>query len=127
MRHGINLMRLARNLKKYDIPFIGFEIHRDVGGLWDINSPTSTMYDSAHLISSKKMTEFSEFPMAEEVAIYPHHRQMAEYFRNYARHFDLYRNYEFSTEVISVQPQDGRWSVTTRCVANRQPGCLMVC
>lgn len=105
----------ARNLKKYHIPFIGFEIHSDVGGLWDINSPTSTMYDSAHLISSKKMTEFSEFPMAEEVAIYPHHRQMAEYFRNYARHFDLYRDYEFSTEVVSVQPQDGRWSVTTRC------------
>lgn len=104
----------ARNLKKYDIPFIGFEIHSDVGGLWDINSPTSTMYGSAHLISSKKMTEFSEFPMAEDVAIYPHHRQMAEYFRDYAQKFDLYRDYEFLTEVISVQPQEGRWSVTTR-------------
>mgnify|MGYP005751600229 CR=1 FL=1 len=105
----------ARNLKKYGIPFIGFEIHSDVGGLWDINSPTSTMYESAHLISSKKMTEFSEFPMAEDVAIYPHHRQMAEYFRQYARHFDLYRDYEFSTEVVSVLPQGDRWSVTTRC------------
>lgn len=104
----------ARNLAKYGIPFVGFEIHSDVGGLWDIDSPTSTMYESAHLISSKKMTEFSEFPMAEEVAIYPHHRQMAEYFRHYARHFDLYRHYEFSTEVVSVQPEDGRWSVTTR-------------
>ncbi len=103
----------ARNLKKYHIPFIGFEIHSDVGGLWDINSPTSTMYGSAHLISSKKMTEFSEFPMAEDVAIYPHHQQMAEYFRSYAQHFDLYRHYEFLTEVISVQPQDGRWLVTT--------------
>lgn len=105
----------ARNLARYGIPFVGFEIHSDVGGLWDINSPTSTMYDSAHLISSKKMTEFREFPMAEEVAIYPHHRQMAEYFRNYAGHFDLYRHYEFSTEVISVQPEGERWSVTTRC------------
>ena len=104
----------ARNLKKYDIPFTGFEIHSDVGGLWDINSPTSTMYESAHLISSKRMTEFSEFPMSDDVAIYPHHRQMAKYFRDYAEHFDLYRHYEFSTEVLSVERDGERWQVTTR-------------
>jgi hypothetical protein len=105
----------ARNLQKYGIPFLGFEIHSEVGGLWDINSPTSTMYESAHLISSKHMTEFSEFPMAEHVATYPHHRHMAEYFRDYARHFDLYRHYEFSTEVLSVTPEGERWQVVTRC------------
>ena len=53
----------ARNLQKLDIPFIGLELHSDVGGLWDIDNPHSTMYDSAHLISSKRMTEFAEFPM----------------------------------------------------------------
>lgn len=110
----------ARNLKKYNIPFTGFEMHRDVGGLWDINSPTSTMYESAHLISSKKMTEFSEFPMAEDVAIYPHHRQMAQYFRDYAEHFDLYRHYEFATEVVSVERSGDRWQVTTRKDGNTQ-------
>jgi cation diffusion facilitator CzcD-associated flavoprotein CzcO len=105
----------ARNLQKVGIPFIGFEIHRDVGGLWDIHSPTSTMYESAHLISSKRMTEFAEFPMADEVATYPHHRQMAAYFRDYARHFDLYRHYEFSTEVVSITPEGERWQLVTRC------------
>lgn|SRR5690554_803242 len=104
----------ARNLKRYAIPFIGFEIHSDVGGLWDIESPTSTMYESAHLISSKRMTEFSEFPMAAEVATYPHHRQMAEYFRDYAQHFDLYSHYEFATEVVRVERLVGTWQITTR-------------
>ncbi|MCC1496015.1 NAD(P)/FAD-dependent oxidoreductase [Alcanivorax sp. 1008] len=104
----------ARNLKKYNIPFTGFEIHSDVGGLWDINSPTSTMYESAHLISSKRMTEFNEFPMPDDVATYPHHRQMAKYFRDYAKHFDLYQHYEFSTEVLSVQRKGDLWQVTTR-------------
>ena len=61
----------ARNLQKLGIPFIGFELHSEVGGLWDIDNPHSTMYDSAHLISSKRMTEFAEFPMADEVAPYP--------------------------------------------------------
>ncbi|PKM22942.1 MAG: monooxygenase [Gammaproteobacteria bacterium HGW-Gammaproteobacteria-14] len=105
----------ARNLKKYDIPFIGFEIHSDVGGLWDIDSPTSTMYQSAHLISSKRMTEFSEFPMADDVATYPHHSQLREYFRQYARHFSLYSHYEFSTEVVATERLAEGWRITTRC------------
>ncbi|MEZ4766346.1 MAG: hypothetical protein R3C26_25105 [Calditrichia bacterium] len=48
---------------------MGFEAHNDVGGLWDINNPRSTVYQTAHLISSKKMTEFREFPMAEALPI----------------------------------------------------------
>ena len=52
----------ARCLDKLGIPFQGFEAHTDVGGLWNIENPRSTVYDSAHLISSKRTTEFSEFP-----------------------------------------------------------------
>ena len=48
-------LSMARNLAKYGLDFVGFEIHADVGGLWDIDSPTSTMYASAHLISSKRI------------------------------------------------------------------------
>lgn len=103
----------ARNLKKYGIPFIGFELHSDVGGLWDIDNPHSTMYETAHLISSKTTTQFAEFPMADEVATYPHHAEMRQYFRDYARHFDLYRHYEFSTRVVRVEPDGDGWQVTT--------------
>lgn len=104
----------VRNLQKFDIPCVGFEIHSDVGGLWDIDSATSTMYDSAHLISSKKMTEFAEFPMGEEVAHYPHHRELCRYFREYARRFDLYRHYEFNTEVVRCEREGENWHITTR-------------
>ncbi|MCK0154690.1 NAD(P)-binding domain-containing protein [Alcanivorax sp. S6407] len=103
----------ARNLKKYDIPFIGFDLHSDVGGLWDIDNPHSTMYESAHLISSKGMTEFKEFPMADSVATYPHHSEMKRYFQGYARQFGLYENYEFSTRVESVEKDGDGWQVTT--------------
>lgn len=103
----------ARNLNKYDIPFIGFDLNSDVGGLWDIDNPHSTMYQSAHLISSKGMTEFSEFPMPDEVATYPHHSEMKRYFQSYARHFDLYRHYEFSTRVVRVERDGDGWQVTT--------------
>ncbi|MED5390032.1 MAG: NAD(P)-binding domain-containing protein [Pseudomonadota bacterium] len=105
----------ARNLDKYDIPFVGFDLNTDVGGLWDIDNPHSTMYQSAHLISSRGMTEFREFPMPDGVATYPHHSEMKRYFQSYARHFDLYRHYEFATRVVRVEREGEGWQVTTEC------------
>ncbi|TVP92035.1 MAG: NAD(P)/FAD-dependent oxidoreductase [Pseudomonadaceae bacterium] len=103
----------ARNLQKLDIPFIGFDLHSDVGGLWDIDNPHSTMYDSAHLISSKRMTEFAEFPMRDDVAAYPHHREMGQYFRDYADHFGLREHYEFNTRVLDLTPEGDAWLLTS--------------
>ena len=34
----------ARCFKEYGIPFDGFEAHSDVGGLWNIENPSSTIY-----------------------------------------------------------------------------------
>ncbi len=103
----------ARQLQKHGIPFIGFELNGDVGGLWDIDNPHSTMYDSAHLISSKRTTEFSEFPMDAEVAPYPHHSEMRRYFRDYAKHFDLYRHFRFNTRVLHLKRQEKGWTLVS--------------
>ncbi len=97
----------AKVLAEQGIPFQGFELHSDVGGLWDIDGPKSTMYESAHLISSKTMTEFTDFPMRDEVADYPSHREMKRYFRDFAKAFDLYRHYRFGAEVTWVAPLGG--------------------
>lgn len=104
----------ARNLQRFDIPFVGFETHDDVGGLWDAASPTSTMYESAHLISSKRMTEFKEFPMRDEVADYPHHSKLREYFRDFAAAHGLHDSYQFSTTVLSAEPNAdaSEWTLT---------------
>lgn len=105
----------ARQLKKHGINFIGFELHSDVGGLWDIDNPHSSMYQSAHLISSKGTTEFREFPMRAEVAPYPHHSEMRRYFRDYARQFRLYEHYQFDTRVLQVQREQHGWKLISEC------------
>src|SRR5699024_12118461 len=105
----------ARNLDKHGVPFQGFELHSDVGGLWDIENPHSTMYESAHLISSKTMTEFKEFPMAPGTATYPDHRAMRDYFRAYAKHFQLYRHFQFRTRVERAERTANGWRITTSC------------
>lgn len=102
----------ARNLQRLNIPFAGFEAHIEVGGLWDISNPRSTMYESAHLISSKKMTEFKEFPMAEQVPDYPSHVHLREYFHGFARHFNLHQYFHFNTTVTKVEPAAEGWNVT---------------
>lgn len=111
----------ARVLQKHGLPFIGFELHTGVGGLWDIENPQSTVYESAHLISSKRMTEFAEFPMRDEVAPYPRHDELKRYFSDFAEHFGLTRHYEFSTKVLRVESAaDGGWDVTTERAGAQQ-------
>ena len=108
----------ARAFSRHGIAFQGFEAHTDVGGLWNIHNPRSTVYDSAHLISSKRMTEFTEFPMGEAVADYPSHKELLPYFQAYARHFDLLRHFRFGTRVLKVEPlgdaPDTLWRVTSQ-------------
>ena len=102
----------ARNLQRFGIPWTGYELGDDVGGLWNIEGPRSTVYESAHLISSRTTTQFTEFPMKETVADYPSHRELLGYFRDFADRFDLRAGFEFGTEVGSVTPVDGAWEVT---------------
>ncbi|MFV0514387.1 MAG: flavin-containing monooxygenase [Jhaorihella sp.] len=107
----------AKVLNELGIAFQGFELNGDVGGLWDIDAPRSTMYESAHLISSKRMTEFSDFPMDESVAEYPSHTEMKHYFRAFADRFDLRRHFRFGAEVMRTEPLGGSgegWRVDWR-------------
>lgn len=104
----------ARNLDRRGIPWVGFELGADVGGLWNIDGPRSTVYQSAHLISSRTTTQFTEFPMREDVPDYPDHRALLAYFRDFADTFGLRDRFRFGTEVILVEPADGGWDVTSR-------------
>ncbi|MHA6695215.1 flavin-containing monooxygenase [Homoserinimonas sp. A520] len=103
----------ARNLSRLGIPFDGYEAAGEVGGLWNIDNPRSTVYQSAHLISSKTTTEFTEFPMLDGTPDYPNHAELRRYFAAFAEHFDLVKHYVFNTEVQSVGPEGGKWRVTT--------------
>lgn len=97
-----------------------FEQAADLGGNWNFGAPTSRVYESTHLISSKPFTQFPDFPMPEDYPDYPSHRQVKAYFDRYAEHFGLRDRISFDTTVVAVAPTSDAgplggptWLVTT--------------
>ncbi len=117
---GPSGLAAARALQQRGIEVDGFEASSGVGGLWDIGNPRSTMYESAHLISSRTTTEFTEFPMDSD-ADYPGHRVLKAYFDAYADRFGLRDLFRFDTTVTRIEPHsDGGWSVHAEGTASRR-------
>ncbi len=109
----------ARNLSKYGIAFDGFESAGEAGGLWNIDNPRSTMYESAHLISSKTTTEFTEFPMPDATPDYPGHKVLRSYFAAFAAKFDLLKHFRFDTEVTAIERVESGWKVSWRTTTGK--------
>ena len=103
----------SKALKESGIDFDGFEMGNDFGGLWNIDNPLSTMYESAHLISSKTTTEFLDFPLPDDAPDYPGHKMMYNYFVDYAKNFRLYDHYYFNTKIEKIEKYGEKWKVTT--------------
>ncbi|XP_064371767.1 dimethylaniline monooxygenase [N-oxide-forming] 4-like isoform X2 [Dromaius novaehollandiae] len=81
------------------------------------------------------MSCFSDFPCPEDFPNFlPHHR-LLEYFRMYARHFDLRQHIRFKTTVRSVRKRpdfstSGQWDVVTETEAGQEShifDAVMVC
>lgn len=106
---GVSMMRC---LDKMKIPFKAFEYHSEVGGIWNTDNPLSTVYDSAHLISSKSMTQFDEFPFEDEVADFPHNKVLKNYFLGFAEKFNLNKKVRFNSAITNVgRNEDGTWTI----------------
>ena len=110
---GASGLTTCKNLLQESIAFDCFERENDLGGNWNFGKPNSSIYDSTHLISSKQLTEFTDFPMPEEYAHYPHHRQVLEYFRSYADEFDLLKHIHFNQSIEMIEKNtNGNWAVS---------------
>ncbi|MCZ6806616.1 MAG: NAD(P)/FAD-dependent oxidoreductase [Deltaproteobacteria bacterium] len=107
-------MLAARSLKHAGIPYEQFDKNDDVGGIWDIKNDWSPMYESAHFISSKTVSNLPGFEMPEDYPDYPNHREILAYVRDFARAYDLYPKITFEMSIERVEPEeDGRrWLVT---------------
>ncbi len=95
-----------KNLLAQDIRnVVVFEKNNQLGGNWiyDENNHHSSVYETTHLISSKHLSSFEDFPMPDDYPDYPSHHQVLNYFKAYAAHFALVPYIKFNTEVLEVK------------------------
>jgi cation diffusion facilitator CzcD-associated flavoprotein CzcO len=112
---GPNGLLTARAFKLAGVPYDQFERHSSLGGVWDIENPGSSMYESAHFISSKHTSNFFGAPMPETFPDYPHWRQILDYVKDFAERFGLVEAITFNVEVVRATPigpeAEGGWRV----------------
>lgn len=102
---------LARRLAQAGVDFTVLERNETVGGIWNIDAPNSPMYESAHFISSRTVSGFPDFPMPDHYPDYPNHKQLFEYIRAYATHFDLLKYVEFNKSVQQAVFNENHWTI----------------
>lgn len=117
----------ARSLKNAGIPYDHVEKNDDVGGIWEIDNDWSPMYESAHFISSKTVSNLPGYEMPEDYPDYPNHRQILAYLKAFAREYDLYPQLSFNTEVAWAEPEGSGWRVRLSTGEVRLYAGLFIC
>lgn len=106
----------AKHLLEEGMDVTVYDQQKDVGGNWLFSDEPghSSVFETTHIISSKTLSEYDDYPMPADYPDYPSHRQLAAYFQSYARHFGVYPVIQFQTRVLHCNKiEDGRWRVQT--------------
>ena len=105
-----------KNISEAGISVVAYDYNHDVGGNWIYNEKDShsSVFETTHIISSKTLSQYEDYPFRPEVSDYPSHEELRNYFQSYAKYFNLYRHIQFNTLVKScVRLDNGHWEVTT--------------
>ena len=95
---------VTKRLKEQGLNYVVLERNHSVGGIWNIDAPNTPMYDSAHFISSKTLSAFPRYAMPDHYPDYPNHKQLLDYIKGYAEHFDLLASIRLNTCLLYTSP-----------------------
>lgn len=100
-------LAMAAALKHRGIPFDLIDAAPGVGGNW-----LHGVYRNAHIVSSKKATEYTDYPMPDDFPDFPSADQMLSYLTDFARDRGLLASAEFNKKVVHAAPDGaGYWTV----------------
>ena len=94
-----------------------------VGGLW-----RHGVYQGVHIVSSKKSTGYTDYPMPAHYPDFPSSSQMLRYLENFARDREIDEAIEFNRQVVRAMPlADESWQVTFENDEERTYKGVVVC
>jgi hypothetical protein len=99
---------MAQALSAANIAYDQVDASDDIGGNW-----YHGVYETAHIISSRNVTQFSNFPMPDNYPDFPSAQNMRDYLNAFANHFNLREVIELNRTVSYVRPvENNLWEVT---------------
>ena len=116
-------LAMAAALRKAGIPYEQLEADYEIGGNW-----RHGVYETTHIISSKKTTEYADFPMPADYPDFPSAAQMLAYLNGYTDYAGIRQHIQFKTKVSFCRPlPDHRWEVTLATGETRIYRGVLVC
>lgn len=126
----------SRELRREGHSVVVFEREKQVGGLWVYTpksdsdplslDPTrskvhSSIYESLRTNVPRESMGVRDFPFlprfddeSRDARRYPNHREVLAYIQDFAREFKIEEMVRFETEVVCVEPVNGKWSVRSK-------------
>lgn len=99
---------MAQALQAAGIAYDQVDASEQIGGNW-----YHGVYQTAHIISSKKVTQFTHFPMPNDYPDFPSAAQMRDYLTAFADRFNLRPSIELNCTVLKIRPiKNNHWQVT---------------
>lgn len=100
-------LAMAAALKNHGIAYDQVDASTGVGGNW-----RHGVYRTAHIVSSKKSTQYADYPMPESFPDFPGADRMLAYLESFARDRKLFGSCTFQKAVERAEPcDDGAWRV----------------
>lgn len=118
---------VAKALTEAGIDYEILESGTRLGGNWQPDGAASKMYESVHLISSKRNTQFSDIPMPQDYSNYPRHDLVYRYLLSVAKSFEAERHTRFGAKVSAARPEGQSWVCETEDGVTRRYAHLVVC
>lgn len=114
---------MADALLRRNIPFDLIDSGSGVGGNW-----LHGVYRSAHIVSSRKATEYEHYPMPSDYPDFPSADQMLSYLQKFAKDKDLIQFCQFQKTVVQVSPnKKNQWVVKFKDGETRSYKGVIVC
>ncbi len=107
------IMSLKHLIEEGMTNIIALDKNPEPFGIWNIKNHPSVL-EFTYSVTSKLYLTISDFPIDNQVAEFPHHSVVLDYYKKYADHFKLLPYVKNNIEVIKIKKINNIWHCYTK-------------
>lgn len=104
----------CKSMLEEGLSVVALEMRDNIGGVWlYTDDPTiPSVMKTTQCTSSSTVMEMSDYPMPEEIGMFPHHTDVHQYLQAYTKDFDLYPHIRLNATVDRAERTVDGWKVS---------------